>query len=665
MAMFGARDRLCWLDTSILHDLFQRCPGEVAIIQKYDPIFQAQPMGLAPDCQLPQSTEDGALPQRPMMMIADEASPQCEDFEWEILAVPGNVPLVYSAAARHEAAHGRLKRDVKQELDAYFSQRPDMVDRNRIHNQFRVYLLRFVAGHGVYEVELLNAWTRFLSVVVSEKPFFKKKWRSMFINDNSYHSNSRFEHCLGRCLGHIQNFAAASADAPLTSTELRCPYRKADVQALRNTYDDPDFESNAHFVAGVFFRRSVGRNWKILLLGEAYSKGLIDGRTLSENVLGMAADAGAYAVVAPVVVPVAGVLASKCLAEGLGRGAKFLIRHIPGFGRSSRTARAQQALSLLGLGHWQVSKINPEDVLAQLRNLGERGEDSVAVWMAYDYIRDYMPDAALPTFDEAATATSMDKYQLDTLGIVALEKETGKPVRMKTCSGLDARREIESLVASGSHRNIIELFDAFRTSDDKHMLVLECPAAQSFSTIMQLCATSAGCLERRAVSWMQGLLSGVAHLHSRSPAPIVHRGLCCETLILCRGPADSENALDWSIIKIADLGKARVLPEGQRLVTVCGDRRFMAPEMQAKEAYDAMVDMWAVGVLLTHILYAGSSPASDVVDVTLREKRWPESGELALNLASMMLRTVPRRRIRAADAVHHPWISEGNPTDST
>mmetsp|Transcript_13188 Transcript_13188/g.24357 ORF Transcript_13188/g.24357 Transcript_13188/m.24357 type:complete len:726 (-) Transcript_13188:66-2243(-) len=719
LAMFDRKERLCRADMSILQDLFQRCPGEVAIIQKYDPTFQAQLIVLAPDCQIPEAcrSSDGI---RQQAMIANEAS---EDLEWQLLALPGNIAPSHYASDKHEEAHRKLRQAVKQEFELYVSGwRHKMMDKVRIHNQlFRAYLQRFVEGQGVFQPELLNAWTRLLHVVVRDTLFFTKtKWWTF-----TRVSNSKFEDCLSNCLRHLGAFANDTADAPLELAELRCPYSRAGIKNLQKVYDDPEYESREAYCIGLFFASTLRRTWRITHYMEAYRSGLMDGRTLSENALEMAADAGAYAVVAPmsVALPFGGALAAKALADGLGKGAKQLLRRLPGFRRSTKTARLQQAFSLLGLGHWRVQEsiseelvpILQEAVLHQLQHLHARGEDSLLVWMAYDYIRKYMKNEGvmtLPDFlsleaedlqsiglepdekkasllgqvdkinnimEERSTETEVaqacrrllaihpeGKYQHGWFADFGIEKATGKKVCMKKCRGLAARHEVEAVMQCGSHRNILELLDVFRTDDDAHMLVFEHPTALGLDSLVELCGAG-GCLERRALPWMRELLTGVEHLHSRTPAPVVHRCLCLDTAVVCRGPEDGDAPLDWKRVKLVDFGKARALPDGQRLITVCGHPDFRAPEM--KSPYDSAVDMWAVGVIFYHILYAGSrSSGAAPPEMTLRSTRMPESKALAEDLLNRMLCPIPRggrARIRAEDALRHPWITEGYPTDGT
>ncbi|KAG6907249.1 hypothetical protein DXG01_009702 [Tephrocybe rancida] len=52
------------------------------------------------------------------------------------------------------------------------------------------------------------------------------------------------------------------------------------------------------------------------------------------------------------------------------------------------------------------------------------------------------------------------------------------------------------------------------------------------------------------------------------------------------------------ILKIADFGFARTLPDGMMAETLCGTPPYMAPEILRHEKYSAKVDLWSVGVVL-------------------------------------------------------------------
>lgn len=61
------------------------------------------------------------------------------------------------------------------------------------------------------------------------------------------------------------------------------------------------------------------------------------------------------------------------------------------------------------------------------------------------------------------------------------------------------------------------------------------------------------------------------------------------------------------MLKIADFGFARVLPQTSLAETLCGSPLYMAPEILRYEKYDAKADLWSVGTVL-HEMMVGKPP---------------------------------------------------------
>ncbi|KAF1984607.1 serine/threonine protein kinase-like protein [Aulographum hederae CBS 113979] len=61
------------------------------------------------------------------------------------------------------------------------------------------------------------------------------------------------------------------------------------------------------------------------------------------------------------------------------------------------------------------------------------------------------------------------------------------------------------------------------------------------------------------------------------------------------------------MLKVADFGFARVLPQTSLAETLCGSPLYMAPEILRYEKYDAKADLWSVGTVV-HELIVGKPP---------------------------------------------------------
>jgi len=145
------------------------------------------------------------------------------------------------------------------------------------------------------------------------------------------------------------------------------------------------------------------------------------------------------------------------------------------------------------------------------------------------------------------------------------------------------------------------------------------------------------------------------YLHDHN---IVHRDLKPENLLLANKNNDSN-------IRLADFGFAKRV--NQPLKTQCGTPGYVAPEILKGESYGLSVDMWSIGVI-TYILLGGYPPFHDENQSVLYKKikqgefvfhaeYWDPVSVEAKDLISRMLTVDCDKRLTAADALNHPWIS--------
>ncbi|KAG8812580.1 Serine/threonine-protein kinase [Serendipita sp. 401] len=85
---------------------------------------------------------------------------------------------------------------------------------------------------------------------------------------------------------------------------------------------------------------------------------------------------------------------------------------------------------------------------------------------------------------------------------------------------------------------------------------------------------------------------------------LIHRDIKPQNLLLKPAtPADHEKGhpLGIPILKIADFGFARHLPNTMLAETLCGSPLYMAPEILRYEKYGSQADLWSVGAVLYEI----------------------------------------------------------------
>ena len=82
-------------------------------------------------------------------------------------------------------------------------------------------------------------------------------------------------------------------------------------------------------------------------------------------------------------------------------------------------------------------------------------------------------------------------------------------------------------------------------------------------------------------------------------------------MLLCNpGKLSSPKPQDL-IVKVADFGLARFLPNGALASTWCGTALYMAPEVLLGQKYNSQADLWSVGMIIYESL-TGSLPKYDV-----------------------------------------------------
>ncbi|KAL7824351.1 hypothetical protein AOLI_G00329660 [Acnodon oligacanthus] len=142
---------------------------------------------------------------------------------------------------------------------------------------------------------------------------------------------------------------------------------------------------------------------------------------------------------------------------------------------------------------------------------------------------------------------------------------------------------------------------------------------------------------------------------------VVHRDLKPENLLLA---SKSKGAA----VKLADFGLAiEVEGDQQAWFGFAGTPGYLSPEVLRKDPYGKAVDLWACGVIL-YILLVGYPPFWDEDQHRLYQQikagaydfpspEWDTVTPEAKDLINKMLTINPAKRITAAEALKHPWIS--------
>lgn len=203
------------------------------------------------------------------------------------------------------------------------------------------------------------------------------------------------------------------------------------------------------------------------------------------------------------------------------------------------------------------------------------------------------------------------------------------------------------------HENVVRFLEFY---EDKHFLyaVMEkCDGGELFTKIVK----NKKFTEADASALARQMLSAIHYVHSLQ---IVHRDIKAENFLF-------KQKEDPSPLLLIDFGMATRLVDNDKILTqLCGSPHYVAPELIRRQ-YRFQVDMWALGVMIYLMLF-GKYPfeAQDhktIVQQILKTepdyaKGTVRPSPLAVDFMKRLLAKNPERRMTAAEALEHAWVSD-------
>ena len=206
------------------------------------------------------------------------------------------------------------------------------------------------------------------------------------------------------------------------------------------------------------------------------------------------------------------------------------------------------------------------------------------------------------------------------------------------------------------HPCIVKLFEVFEEDTQVHFVMECCGEGDLFDKVQVQQQLS----EQEAKGLIRKILLAVNYLHNNG---IVHRDLKPENILF-----------QGSELKIIDFGLAkRYLKQVSNdksenfMTTLVGTVQYLSPEM-LRGKYDHKCDLWSVGVIAYYML-SGTLPfiaASNKEcfkkilkgEFCFADQHWKEISSRAKKFICQLLKTNPKKRLSAKQALRHKWLKQ-------
>ncbi|KIK96084.1 hypothetical protein PAXRUDRAFT_826357 [Paxillus rubicundulus Ve08.2h10] len=225
------------------------------------------------------------------------------------------------------------------------------------------------------------------------------------------------------------------------------------------------------------------------------------------------------------------------------------------------------------------------------------------------------PYVIVSDIGKGSFATVYKGYHEETHQQVAIKSVRRDILTAKLLDNLQSEIEI---LKSLSHRHITRLIDIVRAERNIFLIMEYCAGGDLTNYIkkrgrvegLEYVPTpgtalqyyphprSGGLDEIVVRSFLRQLARALKFLRTRN---LIHRDIKPQNLLLTPAPPEEiakGHPIGVPILKVADFGFARSLPNAMMAETLCGSPLYMAPEILRYEKYDAKADLWSVGAVL-------------------------------------------------------------------
>mmetsp|Transcript_41034 Transcript_41034/g.102035 ORF Transcript_41034/g.102035 Transcript_41034/m.102035 type:complete len:352 (-) Transcript_41034:666-1721(-) len=272
--------------------------------------------------------------------------------------------------------------------------------------------------------------------------------------------------------------------------------------------------------------------------------------------------------------------------------------------------------------------------------------------------KDYDLKEVLGTGHFSKVRLGIHRQTGEKVAVKIIEKPSGSKIAM-------LKAEVDILTKC-DHPNVVNMYAVYETETHLFLCLELLTGGELFDRIISKGHYSEEDGRKLTIT----LVEAITYLHSLG---IAHRDLKPENLLL---KDDKEDAL----IKVTDFGLSKIFADdlaGEVVMkTACGTPGYVAPEVLTKDTYSEQVDLWSIGVIV-YILLCGFPPFYGDNDAQMFKKiksgtykfltpYWDPISQEAKDFVAKLLVVDPKKRMTAADALKHPWLTQtaGTPRDN-
>ncbi|KAL4656699.1 titin-like, partial [Arapaima gigas] len=226
-----------------------------------------------------------------------------------------------------------------------------------------------------------------------------------------------------------------------------------------------------------------------------------------------------------------------------------------------------------------------------------------------------------------------------------------KFVKAKGMEQALVKKEIETF-SFARHKNILYLQETFESLQELVMIFEFISGVDIFE---RLGTANFDLTEREIARYLRQVCDALQFLHSKNYA---HFDIRPDNIIYTTRKS--------SIVKIIEMGQARLLVPGENVRIQFTAPEYCAPEVHQHDVVSTVTDMWSVGVL-AYVLLSGLNPFTAEntqkmiericnVDYTFDAEAFSDISLEAMDFIDRLLTKERKHRMTAAEALEHPWL---------